>query len=114
MHSEQEVDRDRGAALRRNRVLSSSSSSSSSSPPSLSREEKAGFESAWRGSAADESPETKRESEKKLRDRRAWEEESDCGCWLLGPRGMMVLFLKHVHLQKTGASGGNDGQRVVA
>lgn len=82
VHSEQEVDKDRGATLldrAPGRIASAC--------------------------AAMESPDPSRESEK--RDRRARREESDC--WLLGPRGTMVLFLKHVHLQKTGAAG-EEGQ----
>lgn len=39
------------------------------------------------------------------RDRRRREEEDEPPFWPAGPRGMIVLFLKQVHLQKTGAAG---------
>lgn len=82
VHSEQDVDTDRGAKLL---DWLSSRDDDDDDPASA-----AGVEST--GS-------NKRGSEKL--DRSACEDESDC--WPLGPRGMMVLFLKHVHLQKTGA-----------
>lgn len=91
VHSEHEVDRDRGDTLLLRDWVSSSSLPRTS-------------ESASSGPADNGAAKRERESEEKKRERRACEEESDCGCWLLGPRGMMVLFLKHVHLQKTGAS----------
>lgn len=49
-----------------------------------------------------------RELENGERRRSEFDEESDD--WLLGPSGMIVLFLKHVHLQNVGAASWSQGQ----